>query len=210
MTRISKVIIGHKYNMLTPLYVSGRTSYKSLVYRCRCDCGKETDVIATHLTRGIVKSCGCLRGDGRCKTLTYSSWMSAKMRCISKSDEHYKDYGGRGIKMCSMWLNSFDNFLSDMGERPSLDYTLDRIDVNGDYCPENCRWATNIEQQNNKRNNHYIYYNGEKNSVASFARRFNIAGFRVFYGLKKGLSPDEIIEKFKDKPIRHFKRNKKL
>lgn len=210
MTRISKVILGHKYNMLTPLYVSGRTINKALVYRCRCDCGKETDVIATLLTRGKVKSCGCLKGDGRHKTITYSSWISAKVRCTRSTGDHYLGYKGRGIKMCERWLNSFDNFLSDMGERPSLDYTLDRIDVNGDYCPENCRWATNVEQQNNRRNNHYIYYNGEKNSVTSFARRFNIASFRVFYGLKKGLSLDEIIEKFKDKPIRHFKRKKKL
>ena len=205
MTRISKVIIGHKYNMLTPLYVSGRTSYKSLVYRCKCDCGKETDVIATQLTRGIVKSCGCLKGDGRTKTITYSSWANAKKRCFNKSDDHYQDYGGRGIKMCDRWLNSFDNFLLDMGERPSLEYTLDRIDVNGDYCPENCRWVTNLEQQNNRRNNRYVYYDGEKMSVSSFARRFNIDVFRVFYGLRKGLSLDEIIDKFRDKPVRHLR-----
>lgn len=205
MTRISKVIIGHKYNMLTPLYVSGRTSYKSLVYRCKCDCGKETDVVATQLTRGIVKSCGCLKGDGRTKTITYSSWTNAKKRCLNKSDDHYQDYGGRGIKMCDRWLNSFDNFLLDMGERPSLEYTLDRIDVNGDYCPENCRWVTNLEQQNNRRNNRYVYYDGEKMSVSSFARRFNIDVFRVFYGLRKGLSLDEIIHKFRDKPVRHLR-----
>ena len=101
-----------------------------------------------------------------------------KTRCLNKNYTQYKDYGGRGIKICDRWLgpDGFVNFLNDMGERPQ-DKTLDRIDVDGDYKPYNCRWATRQEQSNNMRTNIFIEYNGEKNTIPEWSR-------------KKGFSPE--------------------
>lgn len=108
----------------------------------------------------------------------YRSYYSMKTRCLNKNYTQYKDYGGRGIKICDRWLgpDGFVNFLNDMGERPQ-DKTLDRIDVDGDYKPSNCRWATRQEQSNNMRTNIFIEYNGEKNTIPEWSR-------------KKGFSPE--------------------
>lgn len=134
---------------------------------CRCNCGTEKIVSVSNVKRGRSKSCGCLRGvnlkgadhsgannasyrHGMAGTPTYTSWYAMRSRCNSVTDERYPDYGGRGIKVSDRW-NSFSNFLEDMGLRPE-GTTLDRIDVDGNYEPGNCRWATPLEQAQNKRN----------------------------------------------------------
>src|SRR5690606_14083096 len=110
---------------------------------------------------------------GFSKTPTYKSWDSAKQRCTNPADDHWPDYGGRGIGMCARWLQSFENFLTDMGKRPD-GTTLDRLDVNGDYSPENCRWATPIEQHNNKRINTFVEYDGKRQTIAQWSRETGI------------------------------------
>lgn len=137
-------------------------------YACRCECGNAVQVSVSNLRSGHSKSCGCLasevnrslatqrntvHGHNRAgrgnQSSTWHSWRSMRDRCLKKSHKSYADYGGRGINICDRW-DEFANFLADMGERPD-GTTLDRVDVNAGYFPENCRWATRSEQQRNKR-----------------------------------------------------------
>lgn len=105
---------------------------------------------------------------------TYRSWYAMLQRCNNTKEMSYKHYGARGISVCDSWMLSYQDFLQDMGERPSLEHSLDRIDNNGHYCPENCRWATRVEQLNNKRTNVHIDYNGQSMTVAQWARHIGI------------------------------------
>ena len=131
---------------------------------CKCVCGTTRSVLAYNLESGASTSCGCLTIENTRKALTkhgmtggikpipveYSAWSNMKSRCRDSSREDFKYYGGRGIKVCDRWMESFSNFFADMGRRPSDKHTIDRINVDGNYEPGNCRWATWTEQQNNK------------------------------------------------------------
>lgn len=139
--------------------------------RCLCDCGKEKIIRKYNLRNGTIKSCGCIhkkitsdanKTHGMSFTKTYNSWDAMIQRCTNKSHRAFKYYGGRGINVCNQWLFSFEAFLNDMGERPE-GLTIDRIDVNGNYEPSNCRWANSETQNLNKRPRiSYVVINGEK------------------------------------------------
>jgi hypothetical protein len=151
---------------------------------CRCECGTLREVSRGSLKAGHSLSCGCLRIEatvikstthGKSKTLIYRVWAAMVERCESSSCRDYKDYGGRGITVCHEWRNSFENFYADMGDRPFEGASLDRINVNGPYTKENCRWATPSEQARNRRDAMYLTHNGETKHVAEWAEETGIS-----------------------------------
>jgi len=121
-------------------------------------------------------------------TAIYKCWIGAKSRCYNKTDKDYGRYGGRGILVCRRWKNNFSNFYKDMGDKPDNKHSIDRIDVNGNYCKKNCRWATSVEQNNNKANNRHIIIFGVNMTLAECCRKYNIAGSTVGNRLRRGWS----------------------
>ena len=181
-------VIGRKFGRLTVLSFS-HTEKGHAYVNCQCDCGNVAVVNSHTLKHGGTRSCGCLAIDMRSKYCIYTKgdynikgkfsrhplfriWGGIMQRCFNPNSHAYELYGGRGISVCNRWSgeNGFGNFLADMGERPGKEYSIDRIDVNGDYCPENCRWATWIEQANNKTNNSYVYVSNTRYTISTFHR----------------------------------------
>ena len=145
--------------MLVAIGLVGRNKNREMVWRCLCDCGKLKEVASSRLRGGYTRSCGCLQRDaiiarntthGKSKSRVYSIWKNMIKRCYNTNHEFFADYGGRGIQVCDRW-KIFINFFADMGDPPLATMALDRIEVDGDYELNNCRWATWAEQNNNKR-----------------------------------------------------------
>ena len=169
---------GKRFGRLTVIEECGRDKQGAVKWRCRCDCGNETTVCGYSLRRGDVQSCGCFQSEcsrnrhithGGFYTTLYRKWSGMKRRCYYTRGASYRLYGERGITVCDEWKDNFEAFKEwavANGYQENL--TLDRIDVNGNYCPENCRWVTPKEQQNNKRNNYYLTLNGETHTLAEW------------------------------------------
>lgn len=152
---------------------------------CRCDCGNQVKISATNLKTGNTTSCGCYRREfTAAKNATHSLlaggkpsefivWALMRRRCDDPADDAYPAYGGRGISVCDRW-RSFDAFYADMGARPAPDHQIDRIDNDGPYSPENCRWVTRVENCSNRRDNVYVEWRGESLTVYEWARRMGM------------------------------------
>ena len=152
------MVKGDKYNKLTAIEFDHRNKHGSQCWLFICDCGNIKVIRMDNVKNGGTKSCGCSKKNnknglmhGMFGTPIYYSWTSMKQRCLNSNHQAYKHYGGRGIKICKRWINSFENFFADMGERPK-GKTLDRFPNNdGNYEPKNCRWATPKQQRLNQR-----------------------------------------------------------
>lgn len=200
---------GYKVNRLTIIKElpptekdSGRKSYQ---YLCKCDCGNIKIISHKSILRGT-KSCGCISVEKTIERNTshglrgyrlYEIYRHLVYRCTNKNYSDYKDYGFRGIEVCKEWLGenvflNFEEWSLENGYSPEL--TLDRIDVNGNYEPQNCRWVTNVVQQRNKRNNFYITYKGETKTCAEWAEIKHINRYSLYYRLKAGWSVEKALE----------------
>ena len=162
---------------------------------CKCDCGNETVAYAHHLKCGDTKSCGCLFEELNHKTAVkhgmsedplYNRFTKIVSRCESPTNPEYKNYGGRGISVCEEWRRNFKAFYEwSMQNGYREDLTIDRIDVNGNYEPNNCRWVDRVAQANNTRSNHFIEYNGERKTIAEWGRKLGISYSTLWGRLKK-------------------------
>lgn len=168
-------------------------------YLCRCDCGTVRAVYRSNLIRRPNGSCGCLSIErisklnlkhGLSDTQEHNIWMTMKERCYNPKNHKYPIYGGKGIKVCERWLNSFSNFIEDMGKRPTVKHSIDRKDVLGNYEPDNCRWATATEQARNRTTNHMIDSPWGKITVAEAAEKACLKQATLSRRIHKGFKGD--------------------
>ena len=182
-------IAGQKFGRLLVMKRVMVRGAKNVMWACRCDCGGSIVAAASNIKSGITQSCGCfaretaaslLRGNTsqrthhKSQTLEYNSWGSMKQRCLNPSNPKYPNYGGRGIRICNQWVNSFENFLSDMGKKPSRFYTLHRINNDGNYEPSNCEWATSKVQGRNTTRSRFVEIDGVRLCVTEWCERLGI------------------------------------
>ena len=198
MSKQRPVIPGEVFHKLTVLeQVASHPISKNRMVRCACACGNEAVKDWSSVWRGKTRSCGCMKADkarangyaskthGKRHSREYAIWRGLHTRCYNVSDPGYRNYGALGIKVCDRW-HKFENFYADMGDRPTPGHSIDRIDVDGSYSPENCRWATNAEQQRNKRNTVWVEWNGERLCVRDWEDRLGFPKEVVYSRLKNG------------------------
>ena len=187
-------LTGQRFGRLIALEVVGKNSKNESIWKCQCDCGNTTEVLMGKLVHGRTKSCGCYRRDFKKYDAKYNEiiyrrlyciWSKMRQRCLKPYCEAYKDYGGRGITICKEWedFNNFRDWALSNGYRDDL--TIDRIDNDGNYEPSNCRWATMLQQQNNKRNNRLLTYNGITMTFSDWARELGIENSTLYQRLER-------------------------
>ena len=191
-------MVGRQYGSLKVIRYAGVKNRRRTMWECECVCGKIVEVDGTHLRNGHTKSCGCLNRErigelnkktGMSKSKLYNVYRNMLNRCYREKDRHYNSYGGRGITVCNEWLGEkgFETFMlwafasgykqnSKRGE-----CTIDRIDVNGNYEPDNCRWVNQVVQCNNKRFTRRVIVNGEEDTVANLSRKYNINYYTLLH-----------------------------
>lgn len=195
-------MIGKKFNMLTVMEQCESRSKGKRYWLCKCDCGNTAVVNTSNLCSGQVKSCGCIANrpnntsHGMSKTVIYQRWISMRARCKNEKTNSFKNYGGKGIKVCTEWEESFEIFMKwSMENGFQEDLTLDRIDPNGNYCPENCRWISIKEQENNRTDNVRYQYKGRELTIPQLSEIYGINKQTLFWRVrKKGMSIAEAIE----------------
>lgn len=186
---------GQKFGHLT---VTGRAFNKPNMqakWTCQCVCGKETAVAGQKLRSGDAKSCGCSKPGhvthGKSRTKTHNSWIGMKQRCYYEKHAEFERYGGRGITVCERW-QIFENFYSDMGERPART-SLDRINSNGNYEPENCRWAPDAQQARNRRSTILVERDGRIQCVMDWCVELGLNVDRIYGRIRRGELPAEAL-----------------
>ena len=192
-------LLGQKFGKLTVIKELDERSKRGMVmWLCQCDCGNYVKHTCNDLRSGKSKSCGCSQNmghptHGKCDTRIYEIWASMKKRCLNKNCQSYDNYGGRGIIICDEWLK-FENFYTwaiENGYNDNL--TLDRVNNNLGYNPNNCRWANRYTQANNKRNNVLITYNGKTQTLPQWCRELNLPYATIWDRVQKGWTDEEIL-----------------
>lgn len=207
----AKNIAGQRFSCLTALSSTGERHKGSILWNCVCDCGNTTQATVSRLKAGDKKTCSkChlrsretvrrnkarvgYKKEGRVKdNPAYEVWCGMIKRCENSNCRAYKHYGGRGITVCDRWRNSFEAFLEDVDERPSSQHSIDRIDVNGNYEPSNCRWATAKEQAANKRNNVLISANGKTQCLQAWADELGLNAVTIIERIERGWTPEKAV-----------------
>lgn len=197
-------LTGQKFGRLTVQSFAGQDHRNQALWNCVCECGNVVVVKSYFLRSGTTKSCGCFADECRAKanfkhgkrnTRLFNIWYKMIQRCTNPKEAAYKDYGHRGIYVCQEWLNSFEAFW-DWAQKNGYrdDLSIDRIENNGPYSPENCRWATQKEQANNRRSNIIIEYKGESHNIAEWAKITGIKSGTLLRRYKQGWTLEEIFE----------------
>ena len=183
---------GMRFGKLTVIEYAGSNAKQHSLWLCKCECGKTTIVRGGNLTSGNTTSCGC-KDHHLAKTRIYDIWHGMKSRCYRKNHVHYKNYGGRGISVCDEWKNDFMSFY-DWAIKNGYDdsLTIDRINNDGNYCPENCRWVTQQEQMNNTRFNRNITFNGETHTLTEWSRICGISISSLYYRIRSGWELEKV------------------
>lgn len=212
-------LTGRRYDRLTVIGMTDpyadKSGHKCNRWMCKCDCGGTAIATSGELNAGHTRSCGCLRRDriresvmkhGFSKTRLYHIYLGMIDRCFDKTSDNYMNYGGRGITVCDEWkgtegIKRFIAWAKDSGYSETL--SLDRINVNGEYSPSNCRWATNKEQQNNKRDNRYITVGGETKTMKQWAEQYGIGYTTLKQRIYNGWEVEKAIKQPVDKRFSH-------
>jgi hypothetical protein len=208
---IAENLAGQKFGRLTAIEDIGKTT-RGRVWRCMCECGQEAESVSTYLKNGHKKSCGCLHADSakisgikqrthgytttdkKWTASEYGVWMSMKARCGNPKASSYKRYGARGIAVCERWMK-FENFIQDMGPRPTNKHSLDRIDTDKGYEPGNCRWADQMQQAQTRTNVRKIHAFGETMTAAMWGRRTGITAMTIRNRIDAGWTPEDAVTK---------------
>lgn len=195
-------LLNQKFGRITVIEKAGVDKYRNILWRCLCECGNITIVRGTYLINHRTRSCGCLHREiskqintrhGFAGSKIYDRWQGMILRCNNPNNPKYASYGGRGITVCNRWLN-FNFFLNDMG-MPPKGTSLDRIDNNKGYTPDNTRWATVSQQSRNKRTNYWITFNGETKILQDWAEQYRMAPESLKQRLKKGMNIENALKK---------------
>lgn len=196
-----KNLLGHAYGEWTVIQYAGIASNsRKAAWLCECKCGTRKVITSNNLKRAL--SCGCGRREktilrntthGRARSPEHRAWCAMKKRCYNQNDPRYKDWGGRGVIVCDKWRNSFESFLSDMGSRPSNKHSVDRIDVNGNYEPENCRWATSDIQATNTRRNVKLTIGVDTRCLSEWAREAGVHPATFANRVEANWSEDDLL-----------------
>lgn len=194
---------GKRYSSLVAIRPTEKMKNGNMKWQFICDCGVECEIDGYNVRSGKTTTCQVCGAErlrlasvkhGISETPEFSTWADIQSRCYNKKGPSYKDYGGRGIKVCKKWLDSFQCFFSDMGVRPSRQHSIDRIDNDGDYEPENCRWATINEQANNKRSNRKVTINGQTKNLHEWAKKIGISDSALSLRLKNNLPVNDLLK----------------
>lgn len=192
------VMIDERYGRWTVVAAAFSDANNKKMFKCVCDCGAIAEVRGSELLNGLSASCGCYRRDlatshGDAYSPEYSIWGLMRQRCENPNSPNYHNYGGRGIAVCPEW-NRYERFLKDMGRRPSDQHSIERRDVNGNYEPTNCYWATMDVQANNKRTSHQYTMFGVDKTATQWARELDVPAYKLRHLLSQNKTMEDAVQ----------------